>query len=217
MNPRTWAAAVAVAVLLGTTATACGGDDEPADTARVDSGQPDRSSSTPPPTTGSDDAGADDSGDADDVGETVGASTDRTLQEQVLDVSVRNDSGISLAVSRIGPEGADVVVDAVVVNGARDAATFHMGNWASDRLRLVDDAGEEYNLVEVEEDQAIELAPGETLDATFAFRGPLHGEPERVYLVTNVPTDEVEGFDAETATDSTIYPKFVVPIDLEWS
>lgn len=222
MNPRTRAAiALAVAVLVG---TACGGDDDEGDTARIDSGQPSAGSEvgdSVTPATGDDDGTDDTDGtdgtdttEADDAGSGSGAGA--TPEDQALDLSVRNDSGISVTLSRIGFEGQDIVVEAQVINAARDEATFHLGNYASDRLRLVDDAGEEYNLIEVEEDQPIKLVPGDTLDADLAFRGPLHGRPERLYFVTNVPTDRVESFDADTEPDSTIFPKFVIPVDLAW-
>ena len=217
MNPKAWAGAVlAAAVLLGPACGDDGGGDE--ETARIDSGQPGDGGSvgdevTTTPTT--DDSG--DGGDGDGGDEQGGAEvSDRTPQEQDLGIDVRHPTGVSVVLSHLGFEGRDVIIDAEVVNASRDTITFHFGNYSSQRLRLVDDAGQEYNLIEVEEDQSIDLAPGETLEAAFAFRGPLHGEPERLWFVTNEETDNVETFDPEAESDSTIFPKFVIPIELEW-
>jgi hypothetical protein len=137
-------------------------------------------------------------------------------QDSALDVEVRHPNGVVLRVSTIAFQGDDVVLDTEVVNSSRDAITFHPGNYASNRLRLLDDAGQEYNFVETQEDQPIDLAPGETLSGTMAFRGPLLGQPEQLRLVTNVYSEDVDAWRLEDELDSSIYPGFVVPIELTW-
>jgi hypothetical protein len=137
-------------------------------------------------------------------------------QDAGLDVEMRHPNGVVLHVSSIAFEGDDVVLDTEVVNSSRDAITFHPGNYASNRLRLLDDAGQEYNFVETQEDQPIDLAPGETLSGTMAVRGPLLGQPEQLRLVTNVYSEDVDAWRLEDELDSSIYPGFVVPIELTW-
>jgi hypothetical protein len=138
--------------------------------------------------------------------------------DRPLDHEVRHPNGVVLRLSRLTLDGSDIVVDAEVVNGSRSEIVFHFGNVTGERLRLVDDAGVEYNFVEPAEDEdVIEIAAGETLDATLAFRGPLSGRPGRLRLVTNVYPDELDGFDVTQESDTTQYPGFVVPIDLAGS
>ncbi len=138
--------------------------------------------------------------------------------DQPLDHEVRHPNGVVLRLSRLTLDSSDIVVDAEVVNSSRSEIVFHFGNVTGERLRLVDDAGVEYNFVEPAEDEdIIEIAAGETLDATLAFRGPLSGRPDRLRLVTNVYPDELDGFDITQESDTTQYPGFVVPIDLAGS
>jgi hypothetical protein len=208
-------------VLVG---TACGGDEDDGDTARIDSGQPGAgaevgdSVTTDDPDDDTDDNDGSDTTEADDggAGSGSGSSSDEMPEDQALDIVQRHPTGVTLSVTRVGSEGQDLVVDAEVVNSSRQEITFHQGNYSSGRVKLVDDAGEEYNLIELEEDTPIALAPGDTVDASFAFRGPLLGEPERIYFTVNTYTEDVPDFDPEGETDSMIYPRFVVPIDLVW-
>jgi hypothetical protein len=164
-------------------------------------------------------AAATDDGNNDNNGSGNGSGSDdegARPQGGSLDLEVRHPSGIVLRVNSIAFEGDDVVLDTEVVNSSRETSTFHMGNYSSARLRLVDDAGEEYNFVETQEDQPLPLAPGETLSGTMAFRGPVIGQPERLQVVTNVHTEDVGAWRLEDETDSTVYPGFVVPIELTW-
>jgi hypothetical protein len=137
-------------------------------------------------------------------------------QDSSLDIEVRHPNGVVLRVNSIAFEGDDVALDTEVVNSSRETITFHPGNFASNRLRLIDDAGEEYNFIETQEDQPIELAPGDTLSGTMAFRGPLLGETEQLQLVTNVYTEDVGSWKVEDESETTYYPGFVVPIELTW-
>jgi hypothetical protein len=165
------------------------------------------------------DGGASDSGDD-------GADREATPQGQTLDLEMRTPGGVTLTVSRLSFEDGDIFVDAGVVNSSSDDVTFHGGNdgaLRSKRLRLVDDAGNEYDFVEATYDESspflgtggIDLAPGESIRGTFAFRGPLSGEPGRISLVTNVHAADIDGFDLDSQTAGP-YPEFVVPFDLVW-
>jgi hypothetical protein len=193
---------VAAALLLG---AACSGGDDDAGPAGGDKGG--EAAATGDGNNG--DGGGNGSGD-DSGGE--GARP----QGGSLDLEVRHPNGVVLRVNSIAFEGDDVVLDTEVVNSSREAITFHPGNYSSARLRLVDDAGQEYNFVETQEDQPLELAPGETLSGTTAFRGPVIGQPERLQLVTNIHTEDVGAWRLEDETDSTVYPGFVVPIEVTW-
>ncbi|HEY8545995.1 MAG TPA: hypothetical protein VIL36_13145 [Acidimicrobiales bacterium] len=222
MNPRTRAALALAAAVLAVTA-ACGDDDDGRDTALIDSGRPADGETVDGTTTQPEDDGgttgtteADDADDGEDADSDGGGSSRAVPQDQVLDIVQRHPNGMTLSVTRLGFEGQDVVVDVEAVNSSREEVTFHQGNWSSGRLKLVDDAGEEYNLIEVEEDTAIKLAPGEALDATFAFRGPLLGQPDRIYLAVNTYAEDVPTFDPEAETDGALFPAFVVPLDLTW-
>jgi hypothetical protein len=89
-------------------------------------------------------------------------------------------------------------------------------------LRLVDDAGNAYNFLLPPEDQSagyITVEQGETLSGTFAFLGPLIGQPEQLRLVTNVAPDQVDSWSLDNDANRGACcpgPGFVVPIDLTW-
>jgi len=136
-------------------------------------------------------------------------------RSQDLDIEVVHPNGMTLALHELAFEGNDIYLDIEINNASRAECTIHMGNVTGERLRLVDDAGQEYNLVEPDEDRpVISLVPGETLEGTLAFRGPLRGSPARLMLVTNVYPREIDDFDLESESDTSVFPKFVVPIDL---
>jgi hypothetical protein len=134
-----------------------------------------------------------------------------------LDVELRHPNGIVLRLSDLSFEGDDIVVDAEVVNSSRQEVTIHSDNVAADRLRLVDDAGEEYNFIEPEDESAISLETGETLSGRLAFRGPLLGQPERLQFVVNLTPEELDAFDPAQESESTIFPSFAIPLELTWS
>lgn len=194
-----------VALLVG--AACSSGDDD--DTALVDSGTPSQDNGSS--TTGIDDSG-DDSEDSEDSG-SIGSG--ELPEDQDLDIEVNHPTGALLRLSRLSFDGNDIFVDAEMINSARDEITFHPGNYSSSRLRLVDDAGVEYNFVEPDE-ESIVLAPGDTVSGTLAFLGPLRGQPEELNFVTNLYTDDIEAFDPTDESDGTSWPAFVVPFELTW-
>jgi hypothetical protein len=144
-----------------------------------------------------------------------GSSQGSTPQGQDLDIHMRTPGGVTLTVSRISFEGDDILVDAEVVNGYSDEVEIHGGNDYDSRLRLVDDADQEYTFIEGADSETIGLAPGETVEGTFAFRGPLSGEPTEISLVINVGPWALDGWNVDDQTPGW-YPEFVVPIPLTW-
>ena len=171
---------------------------------------------TEPPSSADADPDAAGTGGSDESG--GAGSADASPPDQPLDLEVRHPNGVTLRVSQLSFEEGDIVVDAEVVNSSRAEIVFHFGNVAGERLRLVDDAGVEYNFVEPAEDEGvIKVAAGETLDATLAFRGPLSGQPRQLRLVTNLYPRDLDDFDVTGESDTTRSPGFVVPIDLAGS
>jgi hypothetical protein len=223
MDTKALAPVAGLALLVG---VACsGGDDEPAGPA------PTPASEETTTTAGADAASDEDGGSG--SGDPVGAedpddpaASDRPAGQGAaaatpapvdLDVEMRHPAEIVLRVSRLSFEGDDVVVDAEIINSSRNEVTFHPGNWSSGRLRLVDDAGQEYNFVEPAEDEPILLTPGETVTGSLAFRGPLQGEPAVVRMVNNVHTGSLDTWSPDDETEGSTYPVFVVPIELTWT
>ncbi len=140
-----------------------------------------------------------------------------------LDVEQRHPNGTTLRLSGLSFDGNDIFIEAEVINGGPDEITFHDGSDESFSLRLVDDAGEEYGFIEAAheetpflDDGAIYVAPGETVSGTFAFRGPLHGLPDQLQVVTNVLSDDIEGFNLDDQYEGAYDPGFVVPFELTW-
>ena len=215
-----------VAALLLAVACSGGGEDEASADAACDptTTVPESSATTAPPAggEGADTGGGSGSGSDTGSGE-AGGGTDTGsgaaggAEAGPLDVDLRHPTGVVLRLTSLGFEGDDIVIDAEVINSSRNEVIFHSGNSASDRLRLVDDAGEEYNFVEPEESTAISLAQGETLSGTFAFRGPLRGQPDELLFVVNLAPEEIGDFDPAEESDTTIVPAFLVPLELTWS
>jgi hypothetical protein len=144
-----------------------------------------------------------------------GATKDPAPRAQNLDIEAVHPNGMTLALRKLTFTGNDIYLDVEVNNASRYECTIHMGNVTGERLRLVDDAGQEYNFVEPDGDKPIiSVVPGETLEGTLAFRGPLRGEPEQLMLVSNVYPREIADFDLRSESDTSVFPKFVVPIDL---
>jgi hypothetical protein len=159
----------------------------------------------------------DTSGNADATSSGGGAGAqDETPQDQVLDIEVVHPNGMTLSVSKLSFTGNDIFLDVEMINSSRYEVTLHIDNVTGNRLRLVDDAGQEYNFVEPESDSTVSLVPGETLNGTLAFRGPLRGEPEQLSLVANLYPHELPGYDIKNEHDSAVYPAFAVPMDLMW-
>jgi hypothetical protein len=153
-------------------------------------------------------------------GESTGGGTSESEapEDQDLDVEMRNPYGVTLRVSGLSFDGGDIFVDAEVINSSTYDATIT--TWDSGyQLRLVDDAGQTYNYVEAEGQQdSIALAAGESVEGTFAFRGPLSGQPEQLMLVTGVYDEDIAGFDVnDESTASPYEPGFVVPFGLTWN
>jgi hypothetical protein len=156
------------------------------------------------------------------AGDSVAGSSDgrdedqgEAPRDQVLSIEMVHPNGMTLSLSKSTFSGGDIFIDVELINSSRYAVTIHLGNVTSNRLRLVDDAGHEYNFVEPDEDKpVISLVSGETLKGRLAFRGPLRGEPKRLSLVMNLSPEEIAGYNLEDESDTTRYPAFVVPIDL---
>ncbi|HKE74936.1 MAG TPA: hypothetical protein VKB57_15045 [Acidimicrobiales bacterium] len=149
-----------------------------------------------------------------------GGSTERGAapENQNLDVEQRNPYGVTLKVSGLRFEKGDIFVDAELINGSTYDATIT--TWDSgEQLRLVDDAGQTYNYVEAKGDQeTIAMDAGESVKGTFAFRGPLTGEPDHLSLVMGVYDDDIDGFDlADKSKANPWSPGFVVPFELTWA
>ncbi len=205
-TPTRAAALVAVATLalLGTACT--DGGDEKADASSVglDSSTPIDSST---------DGGNDD--ESEDEGGTV--TGDATPQDAPLDVDVRHPNGTTFRMTEIRFEGNDIFIDAEIINGFSRTITLFADPVWGERLRLVDEEGHTYSYVPAGEgDPDIDLAPGESIEGTFAFRGPLHGRPRQLTLAVNAYDDDFEGFDLASETDHTDYPRFVIPLELTW-
>lgn len=168
---------------------------------------------------GAGDASGTDAGDdGDDEGTAEETAGNQVPEDRALDIELRHPSGVTLSLSRMAFESGDVMLDAEVVNSSRSEIVFHFGNVTGERLRLVDDAGTEYNFIEPAEDEdVIKIAAGESLNGTLAFRGPLSGQPDELRLVTNVYPDDVDGFDMSQESDSEYSPGFVVPLQLTWA
>jgi hypothetical protein len=216
--------AVAAVLLVG---VACA-DDAGDDRAVVESRTADEPSGDATTTTeaidtgtgsGAGDASGTDAGDAgDDEGTAEETAGNEVPEDRALDIELRHPSGVTLSLSRMAFESGDVMLDAEVVNSSRSEIVFHFGNVTGERLRLVDDAGTEYNFIEPAEDEdVIKIAAGESLNGTLAFRGPLSGQPDELRLVTNVYPDDVDGFDMSQESDSEYSPGFVVPLPLTWA
>ncbi|MBB4935376.1 hypothetical protein F4561_006270 [Lipingzhangella halophila] len=142
-----------------------------------------------------------------------GENSGGPLGDRNLDIDIRHPNGTSLTVSKLTFEGNDIMIDFEVINSGRDEIRFHRGNHSGSRLRLVDSEGQEYNFVEDEETEKIELGSGESISGTLAFLGPLHGEPSEIYLVTNHrDNDDLDRFDMSEESDGTSTPEFVVPL-----
>jgi hypothetical protein len=209
---RALVAALALALVAACSDDADAGGSSPGDENLTTAPAPDPEETAPPPSADADPE-AGDAGESGDAG-----STDASPPDQPLDLEVRHPNGVTLRVSQLSFEEGDIVIDAEVVNSSRAEIVFHFGNVAGERLRLVDDAGVEYNFIEPAEDEdVIKVAAGETLDATLAFRGPLSGQPRQIRLVTNVYPRDLDGFDITEESDTARSPGFVVPIDLTGS
>jgi hypothetical protein len=213
--------AAAAALLLAGACSDDGGDDA------TGGGQPagqSESTQAPEPSTSEPGSGDPDATGTDDPSEDTSETTEATTgpQDQDLDIELRNLNGVGLRVSRLSFEEGDIFVDAEVVNSSTYDITFHPGNGVGFALRLEDDAGNVYNFVEPEgtENQAIDVASGETVNGTFAFRGPLRGEPEQLTLVTNLYDEDIPRFDIDdefSPANELYQPGFVVPIELDWA
>lgn len=92
-------------------------------------------------------------------------------RDAMLDIEMRHPRGITVRLTRLAFEGNDIAIDAEIINGADDTMTVVKNRYASDRLRLVDDAGGIYNFIDPPQDDVIELAPGETVSGTLASAG----------------------------------------------
>src|SRR6266540_3904550 len=158
MRHRMLAPVAVVAALLITVSAACSGDDD--DDAVLETRSPHNETpvtgaggeQTTTTATGTDDA-------TDTTGTTKGSgqATGDAPQDEALDVDMRTPGGVTLTLSRLSFDGDDIFVNAKVVNGSTSEVTFHGGNdsaLASERLRLVDDAGQEYNFVEATYDES---------------------------------------------------------------
>jgi hypothetical protein len=191
-----------VALTLG--AAACGGDDEP-DRADAESRAVDDGGGSAD-TTGTSAEGSD-----------LGSGESETPQDETLDIEQRHPGGVTVRLTRLAFEGNDIAIDAEIINGGDEAVTFIEANHSSGRLRLVDDAGQTYPFIDPEGqgEESVDMEPGDTLEGTLRFRGPLHGQPEQLRLVTNLFDEDIEGYDISQESD-TIYPAFVIPIDLTW-
>ena len=194
-------AALAVAFAVG----ACGGDDD-SDRAQTESAPVGDDATTSP---------------AQDDASSAGAAGERP-QDRELDVDVRNPDGTALTLSHIAFEGDNILVDMEVLNGSSRMITIHSTAGGDGALRLVDDTGNVYSfLAPPEESQAVytTVEQGETLSGTFAFVGPLVGQPDQLRLVTNVAADEIDTWSLDNEVDRGVCclePGFVVPIDLTW-
>lgn len=212
----TRAAALVVAAILAVVGTACAGDggDDKADASSVglDSTTPiDSSTDT---TEGEDGDTGDDTGDDGDDA----VPGDATPQDAALDVDVRHPNGTTFRMTEIRFEGNDIFVDAEIINGYSRTITLFADPVWGERLRLVDEDGETYSYIPAGEgDPDIDLAAGESIEGTFAFRGPLHGQPRQLTLAVNAYDEDIEGFDLAAETEHTDYPRFVIPLELTWA
>lgn len=215
---RSFTATAALVVLLVLPISACS-DDDGGDTAlRTGTSEP-----TAEPTTTTA-AGDDETSETTEAPATDdGPGQGNVPRDQDLDIELRHPNGTTLKLNRLGFDGIDILVDFEVINSGQEKVTFHDGGPGSYRLRLVDDAGEEYNFVEAPheetpflDDGAIYVEPGETVSGTLAFRGPLFGEPDRLQFVTNVVAEDIPGYNLDEQYEAAHDPAFVVPLDLTW-
>lgn len=109
-------------------------------------------------------------------------------------VEVEHPMGVVFRVGQVRFEPLSVAIDVNVVNRHPEATPVRLGASSileSSRLTLVDDAGREYYISTEQDDTALEVPGGETLDATLTFVGAVPPEAKTLTLTFN------DGLDAD--------------------
>jgi hypothetical protein len=159
---------------------------------------------------GSSGDGSDDAADGDAPGRATPADLD-------LDATVRHPGGTVLELSSVTFDGAEIRVEAELINGASGDVAIELTGGR--RLRLVDDRGAEYNFVVPDDlrDRNLELAQGESVGGEFVFIGPIDREANSLTLAANTFEGNPQASDMESAWEGENRPVLVMGgIDLEW-
>jgi hypothetical protein len=225
MSPRSFTATAAAALALLVPIAACSKGDDDGGVLKTKTTDPDsvRSTTTDPESGNGDNGDGDGSTSTPDGGGSDRGSSGDVPEDAALDEHVRTPGGMTLKISKLSFDGDDILVDAEFKNGqASNEAYIYSGNYSTDTLRLVDDDGQSYPLIESKEAGSpmasgqLILQPGDSVNGTFAFRGPLAGKSNHLSLVTNVSNGDMGSYQLADQAES-IYPVFVVPMDLTWA
>jgi hypothetical protein len=128
------------------------------------------------------------------------------------EVTQQHPSGVVIEIRGVRFEGTTILVDGELRNEGDVDAVFPVTT-EPDRLRLLDDLGGMYEYVHPddegnEEDTAIELPAGESIEGPLGFIGPVDEEATSLRLVANV--EDPDDFEADRREPDTPRPGFVL-------
>jgi hypothetical protein len=128
------------------------------------------------------------------------------------EVSQQHPNGVVIEIRGVRFEGGRILVDGELRNEGDVDAVFPVTT-EPDRLRLLDDRGGMYEYVHPddeanEEDTAIELPAGETIEGPLGFIGPVDEEATSLRLVANV--QDPDDFEPDRRERDTDRPGFVL-------
>jgi hypothetical protein len=129
-----------------------------------------------------------------------------------VEVAQQHPSGVTIEVRGVRFEGGRILVDGEIRNEGDVDAVFPVTT-DPDRLRLLDDLGGMYEYVHAddegnEEDTAIALPAGGTIEGPLGFVGPVAEEATSLRLVANVA--DPDDFEPDRRESDTARPAFVL-------
>lgn len=124
--------------------------------------------------------------------------------EVAADVQDRHPQGHLLTASAVQVRDRSIAVDVALVNGS--TGEIQMG---SNRLHLVDDAGNAYEFSPPTQNADLLVAPGAELTGTLVFLGVLDPEATSLTMLANV-NDPEQAVDLEDRDNQGRYPELVL-------
>ena len=130
----------------------------------------------------------------------------------------RHPGGTAMHVSGITFGSNEIRVAAEFINGATGGVGIRISG--GDRLRVVDNLGNEYNYVppaQLRDRNNIEIEQGGTIGGDFVFAGPVNSEASSMAIVANTLQDNPQTSDMANAFAGESRPVIVLDgIELAW-
>ena len=166
---------------------------------------------------GSDNGDVDDEGDADDDGDDQESSGRATPQDASVDAAARHPGGTLFDISDVSFSGAEIRLEAELLNGSEGDVQISTSGGA--RMRLVDDLGNNYNSVVPDEfrDRNLELSQGESISGEWVFIGPVDSNASDLTFAANTRQANPVGSDMDDHHTGSSSPVLVLGgIELDW-